>query len=207
MGIKVRTSHMEFRLFLFLGVVIIGIVVTSQLFISKQTTQVQNGNEQTAQPTQKEEIVITEGEDTKDWKIYRHKKMGIAIKYPNDVIIASESDESVVFTKEEYWPGRGMYPFADLQILDRDVEDNEPISALKNETPGGPAARKAEYIPARINNAYGIKTTSGFGSDYNFYLNDMNKRGRVLRVSASTDKAGVDLSDFVKMLSTFKFER
>ena len=189
----------------FLTLVGIGIVAAVILFSTKFGSPIvkEPENTEAEKVSQEEQVIINESEETKHWKVYRHKKMGFSIKYPPDAVITVQNDGMVGFTKDSYWPGRGQYPWADIQILSRPVEDNDPVTALKQETSMGTKS----FAKATVNNAYGIKITDGSGAEYDFYLNDELNKGPVVRLKVGSGKAGVDLSDVVLMLTTFRFER
>lgn len=163
-----------------------------------------NESEQEVSQTEeeKEVVVIEEGEETKDWNTFYHEELGFSIKYPDDVIIYQNIDGMVVFTKDRYW-NRATYPYASIQILERKAEDGEPLTTLQGETLNG---NSPGIIEAKINNALGYKK-SYKESDNNYYLTDENKIGPVVRVFVGSDIPETDVSDFILMLSTFRFER
>lgn len=138
--------------------------------------------------------------DTSTWQTYTNPQLNFYMKYPADIIAVSENPQTVTFMrKEEAHPPRNSYT---ISIFIATRKGPTPEDGVKSETCGGCTVTTEK---AQINNAVGLKTTSGFDSDENYYLINNLGKGSVLRLYLSPNNNYPDYGIFKKMLSTFQF--
>lgn len=148
-------------------------------------------------------------DETANWKTYTNTILDFSIKHPESIVLFRQafSDGSVTFVRKGDIDLNGEPgPSLALSILRRGSLGESVENAVKSETCGGCIVTTEQ---ARINNAIGVRTTSGFATPENYYLTDSERKGSPIRIYLSyfdnSDKKTIET--FRLMLQTFKFER